>query len=228
MNVAMKDIKRFNGYIKKKLPVQIQTDFLAFRIFNERDLHSAAYHYIRDFFRKKERERIVVRCEPRLLGKKPDIVVYNNTRPYYVIEFKTFLKPDQVNRVNANAVYEDIQKLEDFLQKTPSSWAFLILVYDSPDDNVSRGLADQKLKQKGFEKISVVAINVSRHKSGYRRAGYSKWRRQFDHLWEKHKEYGHSSQSKKGKRIASSRLSRKLSPSGGEKGDEELELDEFD
>jgi len=38
-----------------------------------------------------------VRCEPKLAGMRPDIVVYQRGWPIYVLEFKFFSKPDYLN-----------------------------------------------------------------------------------------------------------------------------------
>src|SRR5437762_8725979 len=78
------DFKRFNGFARKRLDDKLYSDLWNHDIFNERDMHSSAYFYIRDYFRKHNRGAVYVRCESRLAGAQPDIVVYERGKPIYV------------------------------------------------------------------------------------------------------------------------------------------------
>src|SRR6266853_1645617 len=104
----MFDSERFNGFVRRELDDLIFTDLWNLNIFNERDLHSAAYFYARRFFEKTDRDNVYVRCEPQIAGMKPDIVVYERGQPIYALEFKVFWEPD---RINEAAVENDIRKL---------------------------------------------------------------------------------------------------------------------
>ena len=82
----MYDAAQFNGFAKDELDDRLFDDLWALYVFNESDLHSAAYYYIRAYFAKRGSDNIFVRCEPQMGGKKPDIVVYDHSRPVYVLE----------------------------------------------------------------------------------------------------------------------------------------------
>jgi hypothetical protein len=72
------DFKQFNGFAKNSLDDLLADDLLNHDIFNERDMNASIYYYIREYFRKRKKayDNTYVRCEPMLLGEKPDIVVY--------------------------------------------------------------------------------------------------------------------------------------------------------
>ena len=50
------DSERFNGFARQSLDNLLFSDFWGHDIFNERDLHSSAHFYIRDYFRRRERD----------------------------------------------------------------------------------------------------------------------------------------------------------------------------
>ncbi len=72
----MFDSSRFNGFVKNKLPDKLLSDIWDYFIFNERDLHSSAYYYIRQYFFRRDTassDDVFVRCEPTMEdGRKPD------------------------------------------------------------------------------------------------------------------------------------------------------------
>ena len=174
----MYDAAHFNGFAKSELDDQLFSDLWNYDVFNESDLHSAAYYYIRTYFAKRESDNIFVRCEPQLTGKKPDIVVYDNSRPVYVLEFKMFPEPESINEARIDA---DLDKLNDFIRSVDTlKWGFFVLVYDSDDDFK---ITDPKLRRQGLDNISVIGINLHRQKeNGRRRTGYDQWRTEFDRL----------------------------------------------
>lgn len=179
------DNERFNGFAKRSLDNLLFNDIWDFYIFNERDMHSAAYFYIRDYFRKKERDKVYVRCEPQLARMKPDIVVYERGEPIYLLEFKFFTKPGYINE---HAIYNDLDKLADGVDKFPSvRWGFFHMIYDNDEPFT---LSDSRLRRAGYTKSSVTTINVRRtEESGRRRVGYDDWRAEFDRLQTAHRKH---------------------------------------
>lgn len=183
--------KQFNGFAKNELDDHLFNDIWDHHIFNESDLHSAAYHYIRKYYEKRfdkiqSDNNIYVRCEPRLNGKKPDIVVYQSAKPIYVFELKMFIEAD---RVDLSKYHEDLNKLRNLMQKIETlKWGFFIVVYDSDEDfNISDGI----LKRMKINNVSVIGINTRRtEKNGRLRRGYDAWRKEFDRLREQHKKHG--------------------------------------
>ena len=181
----MYDATQFNGFAKTELDDRLFDDLLNLYIFNESDLHSAAYYYIRTYFSKRGSDNIFVRCEPQMSGKKPDIVVYDHSRPIYVLELKMFPEPETIDEAK---IESDLAKLNGFIRSIESlKWGFFTIVYDSDDDfNVS----DSRLRRSGLDSISVVGINLRRKEStGRRRTGYDNWRNEFDRLRAHHKKW---------------------------------------
>lgn len=179
------DFERFNGFARSSLDDLLFNDLWSHDIFNESDMHSAAYYYIRDYFRKHGRDQIYVRCEPQLARMKPDIVVYERGWPIYVLEFKFFSKPDHVNE---DAVYDDLDKLGDCVDTHASiKWGFFHMIYDA---EAPFTISDSRLRRAGFRKTSVTTINARRKEdSGRRRTNYDVWRAEFDELQERHREH---------------------------------------
>ena len=172
------DFVRFNGFMRHGLDELLLNDLLNHDIFNESDLHSAAYVYIRAFFRKNERSHIYVRCEPHLAGMKPDIVIFNRTKPIYAVEFKCSMKQDYVND---ETVFKDLDKLAEVVNRFESvKRGFFYLVHDSEE---SYKISNSALKKRGYENISMSTINARRNeKTGRRRHNYDSWREEFDSL----------------------------------------------
>ncbi|GEM_PF-3181742 len=185
----MFDSERFNGFVKNELDDLLFSDISQYFIFNESDLHSAAYYYIRDYFLRRDSQanEIIVRCEPVMEDYgKPDIVVYNKYNPLYMIELKMFVKPDIIREsTEIDVIRKDLDKLKAYIEKYPTiKWTFQISVYDS--EEMWRPSA-YILRKSGYEKISVGTINLRRkEKSGYRRPRYDEWRKQFDKYLERH------------------------------------------
>jgi hypothetical protein len=161
------------------------SDVWNFDVFNESDLHSAAHGYIRSFFQRNGRSNIYVRCEPRLAGMKPDIVIFDRGNPIYTVEFKFFTKQDYVNE---EAVFKDLEKLAKVVNRFGSmKWGFFYLVHDSED---SYTFPNPALRKRGYENISVSTINVRRKEgTGRRRTNYDDWRKEFDRLIAQHREH---------------------------------------
>ncbi len=176
---------RFNGFARYRLDDLLFGDLADFYVFNERDMHAAAYYYVRRYFQRKERHRIFVRCEPHLDGMKPDVVVYEGGNPIYAFEFKLFAQPDCVID---DAVEADVAKLHRVVQRFPTMrWGFMHVIYDA-DEPYS--YSDARLRRRGFNQVSVTTINARRkEKSGRRRNGYDTWRKSFDRLLTKHREH---------------------------------------
>lgn len=179
------DFERFNGFARQSLDDLLFSDLWDYDIFNERDMHSSAYFYIRDYFRKHERDSAYVRCEPQLAGMRPDIVIYERGRPTYVLEFKFFSKPDYINE---DAIYDDLDKLADCVDAYDSiKWGFFHLIYDA---EIPFTLSDSRLRRAGFSKISVTSINARRKEgTDRRRNNYDEWRGEFDKLQELHRKH---------------------------------------
>jgi hypothetical protein len=116
------DFDRFNGFARRGLDDLLLDDLRGHYIFNESDMHSAAYYYIREYFAKKERSRMYVRCEPRIAGMKPDIVVFESGLPVYALEFKLFATPDSINE---DLIWADLDKLAELVDGFDSMrWGF--------------------------------------------------------------------------------------------------------
>ena len=179
------DFDRFNGFARSSLDDFLFDDLWNHDIFNERDMHSSAYYYIREYFRKHDRGDVYVRCEPQLARMKPDIVVYNRGHPAYVLEFKFFSKPEYVNEV---AVYDDLDKLAEAVDAYESvKWGFFHMIYDADEPFK---FSDSRLRRRGYAKISVTSINARRkEENDRRRTGYDDWRAEFDRLQNLHRKH---------------------------------------
>lgn len=178
--------ERFNGFMKTRLDNLLLNDLWNYWIFNESDLHSAVYYYIRQYFQKKQSEsalNIYVRCEPRMEdNKSPDIVVFKGYDPIYIVEMKMYPRAEAINEKSA---VTDLLKLKSYLSSYPSlKWGFFILVYDS---DYMLTYSPHTLKRDGFEKVSFISINMRRTEQTRKRVGYVKWRRDFDKLLERHR-----------------------------------------
>jgi hypothetical protein len=179
------DFDRFNGFMRQSLDDLLFNDLWNHDIFNESDLHSAAYFYIRTYFEKNERSNIYVRCEPQLAGMKPDIVIYDRAKPIYGVEFKFFTKPDFINE---EAVFKDLDKLAEIVSRFDSmKWGFFYLVHDGEE---SYTFSNPSLRRRGYEKISFSTVNLRRkEENGRRRNNYDEWRAEFDKLVSLHREH---------------------------------------
>ena len=179
------DFDRFNGFMRQSLDDLLLNDLWNHDIFNESDLHSAAYFYIRTYFEKSERSNIYVRCEPQLAGMKPDIVIYDRAKPIYGVEFKFFTKPDFINE---KTVFKDLDKLAEIVSRFDSmKWGFFYLVHDGEE---SCTLSNPSLRRRGYEKISFSTVNLRRQEeNGRRRNNYDEWRAEFDKLVSLHREH---------------------------------------
>lgn len=179
------DFDRFNGFMRRGLHKLLLGDIRNLDVFNESDLHSAAYFYIRMFFQQNGRSNIYVRCEPRLAGMNPDIVIYDRARPIYAVEFKFAKKQD---RVNEKGVFKDLDKLAKVVNRFKSmKWGFFYLVHDSEQ---SYRIPNSVLRKNGYEKISMSTINARRNEdNGRRRHNYDDWREEFDSLIAQHREH---------------------------------------
>ena len=100
------DFERFNGFARSGLDDLLFKDLWNHDIFNESDMHSAAYYYIRKYFAAQGRSNIYVRCEPHVGGMMPDIVVFDSGNPVYALEFKFFSRPDHINE---EAILSDLE-----------------------------------------------------------------------------------------------------------------------
>jgi hypothetical protein len=177
------DFEKVNGFIRQGLDVLLFEDLWSLYIFNESDMHSAAYYYIRKFMEKKGRDDAYVRCEPMILGSKPDIVIYKNSDPLYIIELKMFSRPDQLDE---RGVLMDLAKMADIMEKTPSiRWGFFLMIYDHEEPfNPS----PYTMRKSGFDRLSITSINARRHEKTDRlRSGYKEWRQDFDKITVAHK-----------------------------------------
>ena len=182
----MFDSIKFNGFIKNELDDLLFNDIWGYYAFNETDLHSAAYYYIREYFRKRgsvNSDDIFVRCEPQMNdGTKPDIVLFRKYDPIYIIELKMFKRAEIIN---TQAIDNDLKKINKLMKSHDSvKWGFLIVAYDSDD---MLYISDTKLKSNGYNNISFIPINLRRkEKSNRQRNGYLDWRKQFDKYLDKH------------------------------------------
>src|SRR5712692_849756 len=178
----MYDSAQFNGFAKNELDDLLLSDLWALFIFNESDLHSAAYYYIRTYFQKRGSDQVFVRCEPRLRGLKPDIVVYDQYHPTYLVELKMFPNPEVIDESKMDT---DLEKLRRLISDISTiKWGFQIAVYYS-DDVFS--MSDARLRRRGYERISVSSINLRRkEETGRLRVRYDEWRGEFDKLRSRH------------------------------------------
>ncbi len=185
----MSDSQRFNGFVKEKLAKELRDDVLRFYVFNESDLHSAAYCYIRRYFESRGSELsqdVFVRCEPYLADNtKPDIVVFQKYDPIYVIELKMSTKAFKTpGSVFEEKVDKDMDKLKAYRTAYPTvRWAFLIVVCDSEKP---WGWSDVTTKRYGYDKTSLVSVNLHLRDNGGQTYGYENWRKQFEKYLDKH------------------------------------------
>lgn len=179
------DHERFNGFARNELDDLVFSDLWNLCIFNERDMHAAAYMYIREYFEKHERENIYVRCEPKISGVKPDIVVFDQGNPVYLLEFKMLMEKDKFDKERTTP---DLDKMADLIDEFSTiKWGFFMLIYD--DDGMFKP-GGATLRRRGYDSISVTSINARKKEdSERRRTGYDAWRREFDRLVGSHKRY---------------------------------------
>jgi len=184
-SVASYNFPRFNGFARSGLDEWLLADFWNHYIFNESDMHSAAYFYIREYFMRRESHKIYVRCEPQVARMRPDIVVFDSGRPVYALEFKLFTKPDYINE---ESVWQDINKLSDLIDAFDSmGWGFFHMIYDCDEPFT---ISDARLRREGYGKVSVTTINARRREqTGRRRAQYDEWRKEFDLLQDSHRRH---------------------------------------
>jgi len=152
------DFARFNGFAKNSLDDLIADDLLHHDIFNERDMNASIYYYIREYFRKRKKEcdNIYVRCEPVLLGEKPDIVVFERGKPVYLFEFKCFLKKKV--SLSESAIDNDLFKIARIMKKIPSlKWGFFFVIYDADE---MLNYSSPRLRKEGLSKITIMGINA--------------------------------------------------------------------
>jgi hypothetical protein len=175
----------FNGFMHSRLDDLLFDDLWNLDVFNESDLHSAAFSHIKTFFQQNKRSNIYVRCEPRLAGMKPDIMIYDGANPIYGVEFKFFTKKDYVNN---KTVDKDLDKLAKVVNRFESmKWGFFYLVHDSEE---SYTLTNAALQKRGYDNISMTTINARRKKdTGKRRRNYDDWREEFDSLIAQHRKH---------------------------------------
>lgn len=175
---------RFNGFIKSGLGKGLYKDLRKCLLHNERDVHAAAYGYIRKFIERKGRDRLIVRCDATLKGPgcqrpRPDLVVFNQRKPIYAVEFKVFPRIVGVNRA---AVEKDVRKLEVLGRRHGLSYGFLVVVYDSESELY---LPDRVLRKRDIKRVSVIEINMRFDvKTLRQRRNYEEWRKEFDAIWE--------------------------------------------
>jgi hypothetical protein len=187
----MFDSEKFNGFVKNELDNYLFNDIWHYNIFNERDLHAAAYHYIRTYFEKKtsvSSEDVFVRCEPVLEDmSRPDMVIYKKYDPIYLIELKMSPNDDNmdIDSSNDKKVISDLDKMRRIMNRYPTiKWSFMIVVYDSDE---MYDLNDGKLKRQGYNNTSIIKINLRRQEDNERkRSKYDEWRKQFDKFLDYH------------------------------------------
>jgi len=186
----MFDAQRLNGFVNDELDNRLFSDIWNFCVFNESDLHSAAYFYIREYFFKRDSKsasEVIVRCEPVMEDRgRPDIVIYNKYDPIYMIELKMFKKTNLIHEHNdTDVIKSDLDALKAYIAHYPTiRWGFQISVYDSEEIWKPSSYA---LKKAGYEKISVRTINLRRQEDNKRRRNnYDQWRKQFDKYLERH------------------------------------------
>ena len=182
----MFDSEKFNGFMKTEIDDLLFEDIWNYWIFNESDLHSAAYYYIRKYFERRQSNSSLeafVRCEPIMEdGTKPDLVIFQRYDPIYFIEIKMFNKPENLSDDKSLA---DLDKLKNYQRRySTCKWGFFILVYDS---DKMYSYTPYMLKKDGYQNISIIPINMRRKEDTARqRTGYEDWRKQFDKFLQRH------------------------------------------
>jgi len=181
--------KKLSGFIRGKLKDSLTNDVLKYFVFNESDIKSAAYFYIRKYYHNLKSEnssKMLIRCEPKLNNGKPDIVIFKKYNPFYIIEIKAILNPDAVCRNSEKGkVEKDLKKIKNLKKEYPSiKRGFSIVIYDSDEDPVD--FSDSFLRKKNFKGISIVKINLRRNDNARKRKNYQKWRRKFEKIINKH------------------------------------------
>lgn len=183
----MIDFQRFNGFVKEDLKEKLLEDIKERYIFNESDLHSAAWFYIRQWFSRQERDYAYVRCEPRLNKKKPDIVVFEKKKPSYVLELAMSTKRKPLKQV-IDKLHKDLDKLQHYGKRVSSiRYAFILHVYD--DDSLI-SYSDQKLRRHGYTNMTIVDLNIRMNsETKSKRRWYERWRQDFDSLEAAHRAF---------------------------------------
>lgn len=164
------EFTKVSGYLNRELADKLLTDLYNFNIFHESDMQACAYHHLRKFFEKYHRPAWMMRSQPYLAKARPDICIFYNYSPIYLIEFK-FFSTEFAER----PLDDDIKKLKRLKKRYDSvRKCFIVVIYDS--DEMLPELTSYWRKKLNLRNIYIIPINARRkRKSERQRRGYDNW-----------------------------------------------------
>ena len=168
------EFTKVSGYLNREFTDKLLTDLLDFNIFYESDMQACTYHYLREFFKKYRHPDWMVRSQPYLAKTRPDICIFRNYSPIYLIEFKFFDADPIKSRLN-----DDIEKLKELKKHYDSvRKCFIVFIYDS--DEMLPELTSYRRKKLNLQDIYIVPINARRKRESKRhRPRYDDWKKQW-------------------------------------------------
>lgn len=158
-------------FIRGTLLIKIKEDLKGFRIYNKPDMLAVAYYHSRRFFLTLP--GWVLRINPDLDGKKPDLVIFQNNEMRALLQFEFALAPKQYRYFPTMVFEEKATMLKNLLKlhkgKGVTGWLFGI--YDTDEKIFYPTLIDKQAQS-----FFWVPINVHEFQD------YSVWRKKWDEL----------------------------------------------
>ena len=157
--------ERLNKFIMDNLQDKIRKDLRAYRLFSEMDMHAVVYYHLRKALR--DRTDWYVRCNLRIAGVQPDIIVFNRYTPKFAMEL-AFRISDSQSYFPQRKLKDDKESLEKIKKAFPNlGKAYLIAVFDANSDYTYYMKEEKKWEKFCYKEIF---INVQEFR------GYSNWK----------------------------------------------------
>jgi hypothetical protein len=158
-------------FIRGTLLIKIKEDLTGLRIFNKADLLAAAYYHCRRYFLTLP--GCMVRVNPDLQGKKPDLAVFLNNEPLAFLQFEFSLVPKQFRYFPTMQLDEKMKLLRNVtvLYKNKGVKGWLYGVFDT-DETVFY----PTVKDKDAQLTIWLPVNVRELRD------YTFWRKKWDEL----------------------------------------------
>ena len=160
---------KVSEFIRGTLQVRIKDDLSGYRIFNKADLLGAAYYHSRRFFLTLP--GWLLRVNPEIAGKKPDLAVFQNNQPKAFMQFEFSLVPKQTRYFPLTQFDEKIMGLKNLANQYKGVKGWLFGVYDT-DENILL----PTLRDKDAQLLIWIPINVRELRD------YAIWRKKWDEL----------------------------------------------
>jgi hypothetical protein len=158
-------------FIRGTLLVKIKEDLTGLRIFNKADLLAAAYYHSRRYFLTLP--GWMLRVNPDLQGKKPDLVVFQNNEPRAFLQFESSLVSKQYRYFPMMIFDEKMTLLRNVtsLYKNKGIRGWLFGIYDTDES-----IFFPTIKDKDVQFTFWIPVNVRELRD------YALWRKKWDEL----------------------------------------------